>query len=239
MINPELEYRFTEEIELRGASTPESNSPGTLVGYACKWNDTSKTLTNKLGKRFKERIMPGAFSTSLRSEDVLACVDHEEGKIMGRTVAGTLKLFDDGVGMRYENELPDTTDGRNLAVQVGRGDIRGMSFAFLATPKGEQWDVRQNPPLRTVSEANLYHVSYESRPAYGGTTVAFRSLEAALASEIDVPAVEERAAEPPADVPEVPSSEPIQSTEQNAGNTGDPQAFLILARARLRVAQAF
>ncbi|MEM9704125.1 MAG: HK97 family phage prohead protease, partial [Planctomycetota bacterium] len=57
-----------------------------------------------------------------------------------------------------ENELPDTQDGRDLAISIERGDIEGMSFRFVA--RKQEWDETQDPPMRTVLEAELLEITY-------------------------------------------------------------------------------
>ena len=98
---------------------------------------------------------------------------------MGRTGAGTLTLREDEQGLYFENELPGTMDGKDLAIQIDRGDIPGMSFGFC-TRKCE-WDETVDPPHRTILEAELYEITYTALPAYPDTTVGLRSLEHARA----------------------------------------------------------
>jgi hypothetical protein len=51
-----------------------------------------------------------------------------------------------------------------------------MSFAFF--PEVQEWDETQDPPLRTIKRASLFDVSIVTTPAYQGTEIALRSLEA-------------------------------------------------------------
>ena len=60
-----------------------------------------------------------------------------------------------------------------------RGDIEGMSFRFRALK--EEWDETQDPPMRTVIEAELFEITYTAFPAYPDTEVGMRSLEHARA----------------------------------------------------------
>lgn len=203
---------WCDAIELR-ASPATSKGPGTLAGYAIKWNSLSQPLKGGIRETFK----PRAFGPLLVDSDVLAVTEHGEGarNIYGRSTAGTLRLNEDDVGLNFENDLPDTSAGRDLAVQVARGDIRGVSVAFI--PTKVSWDeVRSDMPTRVVHEAKIHHLSYEARPAYRDTSVALRSLEAARA---------EATATPPAITPE---ATPIFPASPD----------LSLAKARLRLAEA-
>ena len=55
-----------------------------------------------------------------------ALFNHERGALLGRTCSGTLRLSEDGTGLRYEIDLPDTTVGRDVAALLERGDLTGF-----------------------------------------------------------------------------------------------------------------
>lgn len=59
-----------------------------------------------------------------------------------------------------------------------------MSFGFRATI--DEWDETQDPPIRTVREAELYEISVVTSPAYPDTSVAVRSLESRQAERESV-----------------------------------------------------
>ena len=93
-----------------------------------------------------------------------------------RARSGTLKLSEDGHGLRVESVLDaEDPDVQALAPKMRRGDVDKMSFAFRAVR--QQWDETQDPPLRTVLEVELYDVSIVTTPAYDGTEIGLRSLE--------------------------------------------------------------
>ena len=134
-------------------------------------------MPSDIGGYFTEVIAPGAFASSLSTRDVLALISHDIGRVVGRKGAGTLTLREDDTGLGFENALPDTSDGRDLAVQIDRGDIGGMSFGFIS--RREEWDETGDIPKRTILEADLYEITYTALPQYPDTTVALRSLEGA------------------------------------------------------------
>jgi HK97 family phage prohead protease len=146
----------------------------TLVGYAAVFERLAM-----IGSYFKEKIAPGAFAESI-SGDVRALVDHDTGKVIGRTKSGTLRLEEDGKGLHVEIDVPDTTVGNDLLVSVERGDISGMSFGFRVTK--ETWDETGDVPVRTIEKLELSEVSAVAFPAYDDTTIARRSLDAARAA---------------------------------------------------------
>lgn len=155
------------------AAPPELRaSDGAKVarGYAALFN--SRTT---IGDYFIEELAPGAFTETLKSADVRALVDHDTGRVIGRSAAGTLRLSEDDKGLMVEVDLPDTSDGRDLAVQLERGDISGMSFGFRVTK--EEWDETGNMPVRTIKAVDLFEVSAVAFPQYTDTEIALRTLE--------------------------------------------------------------
>lgn len=142
-------------------------------GYAALFNSETD-----IGGYFREQIAPGAFADALKG-DIRALIDHDTGRVIGRSTAGTLRLQEDERGLLVEIDLPDTTDGRDLAVQLERGDISGMSFGFRVTH--DEWDETGDSPLRTIRAVELFEVSAVAFPAYADTEIALRSLNAAKA----------------------------------------------------------
>jgi uncharacterized protein len=143
----------------------------TAVGYAAVFNRRTD-----IAGYFLEQIKPGAFSKALDA-DVRALIDHDTGRVIGRTSAGTLRLVEDETGLKVEIDLPDTTDGRDLAVLLERGDITGMSFGFRVTH--DEWDESGDVPIRTIHQVELFEVSAVAFPAYDDTSIALRSLDEA------------------------------------------------------------
>ena len=143
----------------------------TVAGYAAVFD----VLTD-IGGYFMEKIAPGAFADAL-SADVRALINHDTGRVIGRTKAGTLRLSQDQTGLAVEIDLPDTADGRDLGTLIERGDISGMSFGFEVTK--QTWDETGDVPVRTIEALKLYEVSAVAFPSYDDTSIAMRSLEAA------------------------------------------------------------
>lgn len=160
---------LTLPLEIRAAEDG-GQSGATASGYAAIFNAEAD-----IGGYWVETFAPGAFAKTLQERDVIAVHSHDTGRVVGRMGAGTLQLREDDKGLAFENDLPDTSDGRDLRVQIARGDIAGMSFAFVALR--EEWDETREPPRRTIHEAQLYEITYTARPAYPDTEVGLRSLE--------------------------------------------------------------
>lgn len=161
-------------FEKRGRKSIEFRADGSkkmAAGYAAMFNTPAE-----IGDYFREIIAPGAFSQAIKG-DVRALVDHDSGRVIGRSTAGTLRLSEDATGLAVEIDLPDTSDGRDTATLIERGDITGMSFGFIVTK--ETWDETGEMPTRTIHAVDLREVSVVAFPAYEETSIALRSLDEA------------------------------------------------------------
>jgi len=170
---------------LLGVETRAEEDKRTLVGYASVFNSPAD-----IGGWWIETIAPGAFAGTLGG-DVRALVDHDHGRVIGRTKSGTLRLSEDAKGLRCEIDVPDTTDGNDLWTLVERGDISGMSFGFRVTK--EVWDETVEPPQRTILAVDLMEVSAVAWPAFDDTEIGKRSLEEWRSAHPSEPAEDEPA----------------------------------------------
>lgn len=146
-----------------------------IRGYAIRFNAMSVDLGG-----FKELIDPSAVDRTLSEGlDVRALVDHDSGKVIGRTRSGTLTLRKDSKGLKVEIEPDeDISYARDIMRAVARGDISGMSFGFRVLE--DEWNYEDKTPIRTVIDMRISEVSIVSFPAYPQTdvSVAQRSLQA-------------------------------------------------------------
>lgn len=167
---------LVEPVEFRSEGT-------TLVasGVAIRYGAVSKDLGG-----FKERIMPGAATKTLKERDVTMLHEHERRMLLGRSSAGTLRITNNRDEMAYEVDLPDTSYGRDLAVSLERRDVTGSSFGFLAIGADTKWSVDEDgAALRSVGALMLDHLSTTCAPAYDENTaeLAMRSLAASSGQE--------------------------------------------------------
>jgi uncharacterized protein len=158
-----------ERLEVRAG---EGASTRTVVGYAAVFNSQADIYGC-----WTEVIAPGSFERSLRENDVVALYHHDGGRVLGRKSAETLRIREDAKGLAVEIDLPDTSDGRDLAVLIERGDVSGMSFGFIT--RKQEWDETVDPPKRTILDVDLREVTITAFPAYADTEVGLRSLEGA------------------------------------------------------------
>ena len=144
----------------------------TIAGYAAKFNTRSQDLGG-----FVETIAPGAFARSLDSgADVRALINHDPSLILGRTVAGTLRVAEDSTGLHYQVQAPDTSYARDLIESMQRGDVTQSSFGFYK--QIDDWSRDGATRLRTLLDVDVFDVSPVTYPAYLDTEsgVTGRSL---------------------------------------------------------------
>ena len=147
-----------------------------VEGYAAVFNEETD-----IGGYFREIIKPGAFKDAIGRDDVVFLINHE-GLPLARTRSGTLRLTEDSHGLKIETTLDaEDPDVKSISGKMKRGDLDKMSFAFY--PDIQEWDESGDTPLRTISRASLYDVSIVTTPAYDGTEIALRSLEASRPRE--------------------------------------------------------
>jgi uncharacterized protein len=157
-------------IERRAAALEVRASGRRLEGYAA----TFGTVAN-LGA-VAESIAPGAFGGALAERDILALLDHDPGKVLGRMRNRSLRLSEDSTGLSFSLDLPETQAGRDVLALAERGDLGGMSFGFTVPKGGDEWQGNK----RTLRTIDLREVSIVSAwPAYPQTSIAVRSPEMA------------------------------------------------------------
>jgi uncharacterized protein len=142
----------------------------TAHGYACVYDALSEPLDDIGGAR--ERFAPGAFDGVIANADVCALLNHDPDQILGRTKSGTLRLFDEPKGLRFELDLPDSPLGENMRTAISRGDLDGASFRFEVGD--EAWDGE----TRTIKSVRALHdVTLATYPSYPTTSVELRTKQ--------------------------------------------------------------
>tara|TARA_R100001443_G_scaffold113687_2_gene128769 strand:- start:207 stop:1004 length:798 start_codon:yes stop_codon:yes gene_type:complete len=135
-----------------------------VIGHASVYDSRS----NNLGG-FYEYIAKGAFTDELiNKSDVRALINHDPNLVLARNTKGTLKLQSDQKGLRYEFEIPQTSYGKDLAINLKNGNINQSSFAFTIAENGDEWSTDENGnDIRTITEIDrLYDISAVTYPAY-------------------------------------------------------------------------
>ena len=181
----ETEKRYVEfENDTESGLAVESRASGEeiLRGYAIVYDKLSLDLGG-----FRELIRPGAFDKILTRQrgrvDLVSYYNHEPNMILGRESAGTLEVFSDERGVGFVLTAPGGTSyGNDLLVNVRRKNVRGASFAFTVSSKGERFSqLDEKTALREIVDASgLFELGPVTNPAYVQTSIAaaVRSLDA-------------------------------------------------------------
>jgi HK97 family phage prohead protease len=166
----QIERRFTAgavEVRQRGSEI-------VIEGHAAVFDKLSQNLGG-----FVERVMPGAFTKTLKEADVRALFNHDSNLVLGRNKSGTLELSEDDSGLYYRISPPDTNYANDLVKLLQRGDVSHSSFAFMAID--EEWGVsEQDFPRRDLVQVHLVDVSPVTYAAYLDTDAGTGGRSAAL-----------------------------------------------------------
>jgi Escherichia/Staphylococcus phage prohead protease len=123
---------------------------------------------------FIEIVRPGAFDQILkRGPNVPALLNHNPHEELSRTRRGTLRLWADDRGLRYESALPDNDLGVYVTGLLAKRALAGSSFSFTVDPNGgDRWEHDTFPKRREILRVDgLFDVSPVWSPAYPETTV--------------------------------------------------------------------
>ena len=142
-----------------------NESDNVIEGYGARFDVWSENLGF-----FKEKIAPGAFGKTIGENDIRSLFNHDNNKILGRTKAKTLELWEDQKGLMFKTSLPDTTYARDLAISIKRKDITQNSFGFETVR--DTWN--KSNDKRILEEVRLFDVGPVTFPAYPQTTVKLR-----------------------------------------------------------------
>ncbi len=141
---------FEFRAEDTGAELP------TLTGTVLPYGEKAR-----IGRAFTEEFRAG----SMDATDVVANVQHDERLLLART-GGGLTLSDGPKAMEARLQLPDTQAGRDAAVLVRDGVLKGFSVEFVAMR--DVWEGAH----RIVQEARMVGLALVPRPAYEGAVIA-------------------------------------------------------------------
>lgn len=181
-MKPEIERRLvTVPVEVPVQLEERADAEGALpkiVGYTAVFG--VDTEINSYFGSFKERIQKGAFKRAIREgQNVRALRNHDPDNLLGTTQAKTVRLKEDDIGLHIEVDTDDTTVGRDTVSMIKRGDLSGMSFAFIV--RKEKWISGEDgsPDMRIIQDVDLYDVGPVTYPAYSQTTADTRSASKA------------------------------------------------------------
>ena len=135
-----------------------------------------------LGGKFYEVIAREAVSQELiDSNDVRLLYDHNPAAgTIGRSKfgVGTLRLYVDDEGLKFECEIPNTPFGKTIEEGIRRRDIDGVSFGFYVGKDKKEKNEDGTFNRRVLSFSKLVEISVlDVLPAYTDTQVAVRAIE--------------------------------------------------------------
>ena len=144
-------------------SDASASGPGRISGRAIVFNQRSELLEGT----FREVIRPGAIGLA---EDLLVLAGHNQQHVLGRVSAGTARAWDDGMGVVFQVDMPDTSYARDLAASVARGDVCACSFGMNV--QADEWYVDGDVVVREVLLADVPELSIVAMPAYKTTAAS-------------------------------------------------------------------
>ena len=209
-------------------STRAADDDGfTLEGYAAVF-DTPTRIDSWEG-RFDEQITRGAFAKTLSERTPVVQWDHGHDAATGSVpIAAIEEVREDDHGLFVRARMFDNARVEPIRQAIAGGAIDGMSFRFRVVK--EQWDEkRDDAPLRTIKELDLFELGPVAFPAYTATSVGVRSLLADLPDAERVQLITDLRAEAAPSGTSSSSEAAPSGTSETGGS--DPRAALALAAA--------
>jgi len=171
------EIRF---CEIRAAA-PAGAESLTLVGRPIVY-DVPAVINDQSGS-FTEIIRRGALDAADLS-NVRLLYNHDTNRVPLARTPKTMRLTVSPAGLEMAAELPDTETAREVHTAVCRGDLSGMSFAFVVLPGGDRWDLRTR--TREIFRIKkILEVSIVPFPAYEAASVSVEARAAMQALDCD------------------------------------------------------
>lgn len=144
-----------------------------LSGYVNVTGKMSRPVITGKGQKVIEVIEERAFTRALaKAGNVIMTKDHDEGKVLCETRAGTLQLREDAIGLHAE---ADIRDAQTIA-DAGKGKLKGWSFG-MKNIKDSIEERADQLPLRTVKDFELDHITLvvNKTPVYAATSIEIRA----------------------------------------------------------------
>lgn len=143
-----------------------------ITGYVNVTEKKSRPVITPHGKVIEE-IEPRAFEAAIgRAGNITVTVDHDSTHVYASTDEGTLKLYEDNIGLHADVLIRDET----LIDLAKNGKIKGWSFGMYNV-KDEMEPRADDLPLRRVKSLDLDHITLvvKKSPVYSATSVEIRA----------------------------------------------------------------
>lgn len=174
------EYRFVPtDIRMEQGE----DSPPRVMGLGIIYGKKSQNLGGQK-YQFYEIIEPGAFAESIEvstkksARPIKSYFNHDPNQVIATTRSDPpLKLMDTTEGVAYEAEIPPTSYGKDLEVNLARKNVEGSSFSF--TVSEEEWKEEKRDDLyittRRVIKGEVFEMGPVTDPAYLQAPASLRS----------------------------------------------------------------
>ncbi|WP_195607661.1 HK97 family phage prohead protease [Intestinimonas butyriciproducens] len=143
-----------------------------ISGYVNVTEKKSRPVITPHGKVVEE-IEPRAFEQAIsRAGNITVTVDHDNSHVYASTDEGTLKLYEDNIGLHADVLVTDDT----LIDLAKKGKVKGWSFGMYNV-RDELERRADDLPLRRIKALDLDHITLVVRksPVYSATSVELRA----------------------------------------------------------------
>ena len=161
------------------AESPAGTETLKLTGRPIVYD--TPTVINDPAGAFTEIIRRGALDDTDIS-DTRLLYNHDLNRVPLARTPKTMQLTKSPAGLDMAAQLPETPEARAVYTAVERGDLTGMSFAFVVPPGGDKWETRTK--TREVFKIKkILEVSVVPFPAYPTASVEARAAVQTLSSD--------------------------------------------------------
>lgn len=185
-----------------------------ISGYVNVTEKKSRPVISPHGKVVEE-IEARAFEQAIgRAGNITVTVDHDSSHVYASTEEGTLKLYEDSIGLHADVLITDEA----LIDLAKKGKVKGWSFGMFNVH--DELEQRANDlPLRRIKSLDLDHLTLvvKKRPIYSATSVEIRADE-----EVDI---ETRAMEDTLQITEIEPPKPDAPSFDNSAYRARAQAI--------------
>jgi HK97 family phage prohead protease len=185
-MNNKLENAKKETSVIRSFNIADFRAADSLNedGYNIEGHAAVFGKKTSIGGWFDEVIERGAFD-GCDFSDVSLFINHDmsmlplaRSRSLNQNSTMNLQIDNKGLFIRAKLDIENNSEAKTLYSSIKRGDIDGMSFAFII--KEQTWeDLDSDMPLRRIKKiSKVFEVSAVNNPAYNSTDISARDKEA-------------------------------------------------------------
>lgn len=155
------------KIEVRADNTVH------ITGYVNATEKKSRPVITPHGKCI-EVVEARAFEQALnRAPDITVTMDHDRSHIYASTSQGSLKLYEDGIGLHADVIISDP----DIIEVAKQGKIKGWSFGMYNVKDEIEQRAEGELPIRHIKSLDLDHITLvvNKTPCYSATSVELRA----------------------------------------------------------------